>query len=119
MLGGVYLRPDLGDLALAVDQEGRADDAEKALSGKALGLPGAVEFGDLVLAIGEEREGKEVLGLEALVRGDAVGADAEHDRAAALELALGVTDTAGFLRASGRVVLGIEVEYDRLASVVR
>mgnify|MGYP003694552981 CR=1 FL=1 len=47
-----------------------------------------------------------------------VGADAEDLGARPLELALGVADPAGLPRAAGRVVLGIEVEDDRLAAQV-
>src|SRR5205823_938019 len=47
-----------------------------------------------------------------------VGADAETLRARALELGPGVADPARLPRAAGRVVLGIEVEDDRLAAQV-
>lgn len=43
----------------------------------------------------------------------AVGADAEDDRAAALELAPRVADAARLAGAAGRVVAGVEVEDDR------
>src|SRR5581483_9293665 len=46
-------------------------------------------------------------------------ADAEHDGAALPELAPGVADPARLLRATGCVVLRIEVEDDRLPAQVR
>ena len=53
------------------------------------------------------------------VRALVVGADAEHDRAGALELAPRVADPAGLSRTARRVVLWIEVEDDRLAAQTR
>jgi hypothetical protein len=68
--------------------------------------------------VGEEREREPVLLLELHVRPLVVGTDAEHDRAGALELAPRVADPARLGGAAGRVVLGIEVEDDRLAAQV-
>src|SRR5262249_906601 len=45
-----------------------------------------------------------------------VGADAEHDGTGALELSPGVANVAGLAGTSRRVVLGVEVEDDRLAT---
>ena len=61
-------------------------------------------------------KGSAVLVAELLVRVDRVGADPQHDRPAALELAPGVADRTRLHRAAGRVVLGIEVENDGLAA---
>jgi hypothetical protein len=68
-----------------------------------------------VVGVGKERERQAEVALELLVGGDPVGGDAEHDRARLLELAPRIPDPAGLRRAAGRVVLGIEVEDDRLA----
>ena len=62
--------------------------------------------------------GRPYFSLNLSVRALVVGADTEHDRAARLELAPGVSDPARLSRATGRVVLGIEVEDDRLAAQV-
>jgi hypothetical protein len=69
-----------------------------------------------VVGVCEEREGQPVLLPELDVRVLVVGGDAEHDGAGTLELAVGVPDPARLRRAAGRVVLGIEVEDDRLAA---
>ena len=66
----------------------------------------------------EKRERQRVLVPEADVRGLVVGTDAEDDRAALLEDVVGVPEPARFLGATGRVVLRIEEEDDRLAAEV-
>jgi hypothetical protein len=71
-----------------------------------------------VLRVREEREGKVVLLLELHVLRLAVGRDAEHDGTCALELGVRVADPLGLHRAAGSVVLGIEVEDDRLAAKI-
>jgi hypothetical protein len=73
----------------------------------------------VVPLVGEERKRQAVLGLELRVRSLAVRADAVDDRAGALELAPRVADVACLLRAPRCVVLGIEVEDDRLPTQVR
>ena len=78
--------------------------------------PDAVLLGGLVVGVGEERERQVVLLLELDMGLLVVGADAEDDRARALELPPGVANPAGLGRAAGRVVPGIEVENDRLAA---
>ena len=86
------------------------------LAGEALLLPDVVGLRDRVIRVGEQREREVVLGLELRVRGLLVGADAQHDGAGALERGPPVADVAGLPCAAGRVVLGIEVEDDRLAA---
>src|SRR3954449_7180883 len=110
MAVGVHAPHDLRHVAVGVDHERRARVRVLALLRDAVGLA------QRVLGVGQQRERQLVLRLELLVRGDGVGADAEHLRARALELAPGVADAAGLARAAGRVVLGIEVEDDRLAA---
>ena len=78
--------------------------------------PRPVVLRDLVLGVGEKRERQVELLLELRRERLAVGAHAEHDCAGALELAPGVADPARLRRAARRVVLGIEVEDDRLPS---
>ena len=57
--------------------------------------------------------------LELHVLADAVGRDAEDDRAGLLELAVRVADPARLSGTARRVVLGVEVEDDRLAAEAR
>ena len=75
--------------------------------------PDAVVLGRRVVGVGEQREREPELPLELHVRRLAVGADAEHDRAALLELAPGIPDPARLLRTARRVVLGVKIQYDR------
>src|SRR5207248_10053849 len=65
-----------------------------------------------------EREGQVVLLLELDVLRLFVGRDAEHDGACALELGVCVADPTSLSGTAGRVVLGLEVEDDRLASTI-
>ena len=103
----------LGDVAVGVDHEGGALEPMYVLP-ESSSRPDAVVLGDVVVGVGEQRERQLVLLLELDVRALVVRADAEHDRAGALELAPRVADPAGLGCAAGRVVLGIEVEDDRL-----
>src|SRR6476620_5713827 len=108
-----------GDVALGVDHDRRALDPHVFLPVVALLDPEAVLLGQLVVRIGEEREGKPVLLPELRVRLLGVRADAEHDRARPLELAPLVADAARLCRAAGRVVPRIEIEDDRPATKLR
>ena len=49
------------------------------------------------------------------MRGQPIGADAEYDRMDLLDLRDLIAKTAGFFRASRRVVFGIEVEHHLFA----
>ena len=101
---------DARHVAVGVDHERRA------LVGVLPLLGDPVRLAQLVLGVGEQRERELVLGLEPLVRGLRVGADAEHRGARPLEFAVGVADSAGLPRAAGRVVLRIKIQYDRLTT---
>src|SRR5439155_17571780 len=97
----------------------RAIHARVGAAGVRLRAPDAVLVGDAVVRIGEQREREVVLLLELGVRALVVGRDAEHNGARALELAVRVADAARLRRAAGGVVLGIEIENDRLAAEIR
>src|SRR5262249_1488470 len=100
---------------IGIDHEGRAFDPHRLLAVAVSLLPDAVLLGDLVPGVGEQRERERVLLLELDV-GGLVGADAENDCAAVAKAGVDVADSAGLRRGAGRVVLGIEVENDRLSA---
>ena len=70
------------------------------------------------LRIGQEREGKAVLLFKALVRRNAVLADAEHDGVFFRDLRIALRKAAGLFGTACRLILGVEVQDHALARVV-
>src|SRR5580704_2853406 len=119
MAGHLHLVPDLGDGAGLVDQEGGALDAHVLAAVEALLHPGAVLRADLAVFVRHQREGEAVFLLELVVLLHAVLGDADHLCLDLGKVGQGVAKAAGLGGAARRVVLGIEVEHDRLAAQVR
>src|SRR3546814_21114361 len=71
------LGPGLDDLAVLVDQERRADDAQVLPAVYRLLAPGAVLLGHGVVGVGEEGEAERVLVVELLLLRRLVRTDAE------------------------------------------
>src|SRR5215208_7723183 len=109
---------DVGDVALGIDQERRALDAHVRLAVELALAPDAVAFGNLVVGIRQQRERQAVLLLELHVRRFVIRADAEDDGPSLAEGVEVVPDPARLRRTARRVVLGIEVDDDRLAPEV-
>src|SRR3954453_5856110 len=103
----------LRDVALGVDQDGRALVAALVRDGD------TERVAELVRVVDEQRKRELVLPAELAVGVRVVGTDAEDLDPTAAELAVGVADPARLRRAPRRVVLGIEVEDDRLAAQLR
>jgi len=118
VVGRLDAAEDLLDGAVRADHDGRALDAHVLLAGEALLAPEAVALRDLVVRVGEEREGQSVLLLELRVRLLAIRADAEDLGAGRPEGVPGVADSARLLGAAGGVVPGVEVEDDLLPAQV-
>src|SRR6185369_40246 len=110
------LLPHLAHGSRGVDQEGRALDAHGLLAVHVLLAPGAIGFGDLVIGVGEEGEVEGVLVAELAVTRHVVGGDAEDHGVLGPYLGAAVAEGAGLLGAARGVVLGVEVENDRLAA---
>ena len=106
------------DLALGIDDEGRALDAHVLLAVHGLLDPGAVEVGNRVVGVGEQGEVEPVLAGELRDRLDRVRRDADHPGAGGLVVGAAVADAAGLGRASPRVGPWVEVEDDGLAAQV-
>ena len=113
------LREDPGDLALGVDDEGRAQHAHVLLAVHRLLAPGAVGSATAWSGSAEQGEVEVVFAGELLQRLDLVGGDADHPRAGRRVLGAAVADAAGLGRAAGGVGAGVEVEDDRLARADR
>src|SRR5207247_9612799 len=103
---GVDAAHDPLHVAVGVDEERRA------LEGSAAFAVDAVVVAGHALRIGEERERELVLRLELHVRGLRVGAHAEDDGAALAKRVVCVADPARLLRAAGRVVAGVKIQYN-------
>src|SRR3954454_22734600 len=111
---GRDLRKHLRDLALGVDQEGRAADAEVGLAVHLLLAPDAIEVGDLVVLVGEEGEVEAVLVGEVSLCLDRVRRDTDDSRAGAGVVVAVVAHAARLGRTTRRVRLREEVEDDWL-----
>src|SRR6185369_16692201 len=118
---GVAARVDavfgVADDALLVDDEGGAHQAlaPHAVLGL-LVLDDAVLAAHVALGVGEQADGDAVAVAEISVREAVVARHAEHHAVVLDELLLVVGKISGDQRASGRAVLGIEVEHYVLLS---
>jgi hypothetical protein len=110
--------PAPDDLAVAVDQVSDSRDAHVLLPVHGLLLPRAVAIGDGVILVGEKRERQVELLCELRLALRIEHADAEDGGFHLAEVGKGRLEVAGFLRAAGRVVLGVEVEDHGLAGIV-
>src|SRR5262245_40784548 len=100
---------------LAVDGEGAALDAAHLFAIHVFHLDDVEALARLLLRIGRELERTPHLGLEALVRFQAVARDAVDGAAELLEFRVQVAEVLAFRRASRGIVLRVEVENDGFA----
>lgn len=101
---------DLGDGAVAVDDEGDT-----------LGVAAAFyieSLGDGAVGVYDEGEGEAEFFFEGFVGGFVVHADAENNNVFALIFAVGVAEAASLLRAAGGVVFRVEVDDNGFARKV-
>ena len=101
--------------AVFVEDEGAAEGALDGFAVHFLFTPGAEVLQELRGGVGEEAEGQVVFAAEAGVGFDAVFADTDDVVTGGREGFVVVAEGAGFGRASGGVVFGIEVD-DGLAA---
>ena len=109
------LAPASGNASCLVDQERRALDAHVLAAVHRLLDPHAVGVSDRLVVVGGETHSEVVLFAELLVAFDAVGRYADHLDAGLAKIGCEPGEILGFHRAAGGVVLGIEIEHDRLA----
>jgi len=106
---------DVLNQAVLADEEGGADGAEVLAAVHRLLGPYAHLLHQRVVGVGDKRERQVVLGLELLVAGGAVHADAYDGIAFAAQFAVVVTQAAGLSCAAAGVVLGVEIEDEFLS----
>src|SRR5690606_2642979 len=116
-LGG-YLAPDARDPALRGDQERRPLDAHEFPPVHGFLDPDVIGPGDLLVLVGGQAPGQLVLALELVVALRAVGRDADHDGAGALEGVAQDAELPGLDRAPLCIVLRIEIKHDSAAAEV-
>ena len=113
-----HLVPALRHLAVGADEIRCPHDAHVGAAVVRLLLPHAVLLRDLVVGVGQQRKGDVVFRGELRLARFVEDADAEDDRLARLETRQVVAKVAGFLRAAGRIVFGVEIQHDRLAGLI-
>jgi hypothetical protein len=106
-------------LAVGANEEGRALDAPDFLAIHVLHLHDAELPAQRLVRVGEELERESHLGLEVLMRLQAVARNADHYRAQFRKLFVQVPELGAFDRAPGSVVLGIEIQNDGVALLRR
>src|SRR5689334_17305058 len=114
----LHLGIDLRDASGLVDDERRALDSHVLLAVQILLFVHAEHLGHRRVFVHEQRERQFVLLDEVLVRFEIVRRDAEDHGVVLLELRGVVAEVARFARATGSLVLGIEVEDDGLLPFV-
>jgi len=121
--GGVAFRgdfpPDFAEFPVGADPERRAHNAEERSSEETFHAARAVGFDDFEIRIGEQREIQIIFGLEFCLRFDRIAAATDNRGVRRLTLLERVAKADRFVRSAGRVGLGIKVEDDVLAAVIR
>jgi hypothetical protein len=111
----LHLRKNPRDFSVGRDHESAALDPHELSAVEGFFFPDAVGFADLSVLVGEERKREGVLGLEFLMARHWVLAYAEDDGLGLFQSAERVLKVTGLLGASGREILGVEVEDHRLS----
>src|SRR6185369_4840347 len=115
--GDLHPAPFAAQYAAAVDDEGAAFDAAHLLAVHVLHFHDAEQRAHRLVAVRTEFEGKILLGLEVLVRFDAVPRDAEDHRVDRRKLLVQIAELLAFGGAARRAVLGVEVDHHHLAGL--
>src|SRR5882672_11097112 len=100
--------------AVAVEHEGAAFDAAYLFPVQVLHLHHTELIADLFVFVGQQLEGKAHLGLEIVVRLDAVARDSGYRTSRLLELRVEIAELRSFVGAARRVVLRVEIEDEQL-----
>jgi hypothetical protein len=110
-VGGKLSAEDVADDSLAVDHVGDAagDDAERFRHAKRLA--------ERAVGVARQKKRQAMTGGEVFVRRIGITADADDRGARLEELFVGVAKGAGFLRADGGVVFGVEEEDDDMVAI--
>src|SRR6266568_6407854 len=114
MTGNLDPAPFAPENAVAVEHEGAALDAPYLFPVQVLHLHHAELFANLFVFVRQQLEGKPHLGLEILVRLEAVARDSGYRTSRLLELRVEIAELRPFVGAARRVVLRVEIEDEQL-----
>src|SRR5271165_6167471 len=106
----LYAPPSLHDLSIGTDEKGRALNAHIGFPVHLLLGPNAVSLDRGLLFVSEKGHRKTIFVTEFRVRFDAIRGDAENPGLELVEFRLEPAEINRFLRATRRVVLGIEID---------
>src|SRR5258705_1382933 len=110
MAGYLHLAPLLAQHARGVDEESAAFDAHELAAVQALLADDVEQLADAAPGIAQEVERKLHLGAELVMRLDAVGRDAEDERAGLAKGGREIAEVFTLARAARRVVARVEIE---------
>ena len=113
------LPDDGGDGPLFVDAEGRTVGAVVLASHEFLESPDSIQILQCMVLIHQQIEGQFEFVDELPVGCGMVDADPEDRDALFLEVGHAVPEVAGLVGATGRIVLGVEIQHDFLSEIVR
>ena len=119
MTVGLHRSEDPCHLPGRVDDERAAHDAQALPAVEGLFAPRAIPFRDRMVGVAQQRERQRMFRAKGRMALRIVATDTEHDRAVPGELRHGVAKATGLAGAAGGIVLGVEIEDDRLAAEAR
>ena len=111
----LHSRPYSRDLAVGIDQERRPLDSQRFLAVHILLTPRPVLLGHLVIRVSQERKIELVLVAELHVAFGRIWADPEDLGTELHDFWLAIAKRTRFAGASGGVIFGVEIQYDRLS----
>src|SRR6266852_7141080 len=114
MTGDLDPAPFALENAVAVEHEGASLDSADLLAVHVLHLHHPELFADLFVFVRQQLEGKAHLGLEILVRLEAVARDSGYRTSRLLELRVEIAELRPFVGAARGVVLRVEIEDEQL-----
>src|SRR5690554_1446749 len=103
--------PFTGKVAVAVDQEGTALDAEVLLAVEFLQLDHVEQLAQLLFLVGDQLEIERLLGLEVFLGANTVTGSAKNDRIGGFELSFAVAKITTLGSAAGGAGLGVEKDH--------
>ena len=112
MLLRLHLGPDFLNLSLRVNEVCNAENTVVFAAHEFLAPPRSVGLANLLVLVGQQREGQAIFGHEFVVLGHRVAADAQKDGLSLIKSGVFITERADLLRSTGSIVLGIKKEDD-------
>ena len=100
-----YFAPNLDDIAVRIDEKGRARDTHVSSSEILFLLPNAIILAYRAALVRHQCKGQIIFAFEFIVTGNAILGDADNFRIAVGKPLLELSEFAGFLDAARRLVL--------------